>query len=71
MHQLDPLVPSRIFLTNGGAVVGRAVVDQNQLEVLKALSQNGFHAFADVVLHIVEGNDDTDFRLHLLKTSFL
>ena len=58
----DPHAPvaGRELVADGGAAVGRAVVHQDDLEVLVGLREDGLHARPQVRLHLVYGHDHRD-----------
>ena len=59
-----PRVRFRVLVADGGAIVGRAVVHQNQLEIRIGLGQNAVHAGTQIGLHLIDGNNDGISRLH-------
>ena len=57
------------FIADGPAAVRGAVIHQNDLQVGIGLIPNGFHAFGQVILHLVDGHDHTEQALHAFLPS--
>ncbi len=60
----ESLVTSSILAQDVNAGVCRRVVEAYYLYVLEGLSDKRVKAFAQIALHIVDGDDDGYFRLH-------
>ena len=59
LGELQPPVEfRRVTLDNSDAVIGRAIVDDDNFKVGERLIKQAVEAFADVVLVVVERNDD-------------
>ena len=48
---------------DGGGVIGRTVVDEDDLKIFHGLRKDGVHTFAQVFFRVINGNDYT--KLHL------
>ncbi|MNV91641.1 hypothetical protein D3C71_1861550 [compost metagenome] len=68
MDDFDPRILGRIPVAYGRAVIGRSVIDENELEVPESLIQDRIHAFFDIILHFIARHDDADFRFHRCGT---
>ena len=56
-----------IFVADGSAGIGGTIVHQQDLKILIGLVQDAVHAAAEISLHIVDRNNDTDqLCLHVL-----
>src|SRR6185369_8677486 len=54
----DPGVLLQVAAADAGGAIGRGVVRDNQLEVLVALTEQGFDGLGEVVLAVVDGKPD-------------
>ncbi len=64
VDDLNPVISSGIFLTDGRAAVRSAVIDQQDLQIAVALSQNAIQAGRQIGFHVIDRNNDTDKGLH-------
>ena len=55
------LIAGTIFVANRAAIVGRAVINENQFKIRKRLRQNRIDARAQVFFNLVNGNDNGNF----------
>ena len=63
MVKAKPPVKFRdITFDNRAGIIGGAIVDNNNLEVLKRLHENTFKSLADKFFRVVEGNNNRDSR---------
>ncbi len=51
-----PRIPFLPFVADGGGTVGGAVIDENDLQVLVCLSDDGGDAFVQVFLYLINRN---------------
>ena len=64
MDNLYPAVLVCEGVADGAGTIRAAVVGQDQLKVRVLLTEDAFHTAAQGCLRIVNGDDDTDIRLH-------
>ena len=60
-----PRIPFLPAVADGGGAVGGAVIDENDLQILVCLSDDGGDAFVQIFLDLIDGNDDGNQRFHL------
>ena len=60
VDDLHPGIGGGVFVADGAAPVGRAVVHQDHLEVGKGLGQDRIHTAAQIALHVIYRDDHTD-----------
>ena len=67
MHHLHPRVLADIGITNGRAVVRRAVIHQHNIQVRVSLGQNTVHALTKIGFHFIYGNNYANGHKRSLK----
>ena len=66
-----PRIPFLPAVADGGGAVGGAVIDENDLQILVGLSDDGGDAYVQIFLDLIDGNDDGNQRFHQLKAKSL
>ena len=56
----------RVLVTKGTASIGGTIVYQNDLQIPIGLPQKAVHTAAHIGLDVIDRNDDTDPRFHLV-----
>ena len=62
-----PWIPFLPAVADGGGAVGGAVIDENDLQILVGLPDDGGDAFVQIFLDLINGNDDGNQRFHLIN----
>ena len=64
-HPVQLRISGGIAVAECAAGIGGAVVHQNDLKIPAALTQEGFHAPSQILLHIVNRDDQRQHELHI------
>lgn len=61
---LKPCIPSGKPVNDASGTIGRAIINHETLPILICLIKNGLQAFCNIFFHVINGNDNCDFRYH-------
>ena len=65
MYNFYAAVLLRPFVAHGGTIIGRAIVNEDYLEILICLFNNAFNALVEILLDFINRDNDAD-KLRLI-----
>jgi len=65
MNHAYTIIDCGPLITQGGTVIRRPIIDQNNLEIPIGLANNGSQAIITILVNVVDGNDYGHQRLNV------